>query len=30
LKNEKESLSEYSYEYVTALFMNLSMRQMGK
>lgn len=26
LENEKESLSEYSYEYATALFMNLSMR----
>jgi hypothetical protein len=30
LKNEKDSLSEYSYEYATALFMNLSMRQKGK
>ena len=27
---EKNSLSEYSYEYATALFMNLSMRQKGK
>ena len=26
LRNEKDSLSEYSYEYATALFMNLSMR----
>lgn len=30
LENEKESLSEYSYEYATALFMNLSMRDQGK
>lgn len=27
---EKETLSEYSYEYATALFMNLSMRYSGK
>lgn len=26
LKDEKDTLSEYSYEYATALFMNLSMR----
>ena len=30
LKKEKESLSEYSYEYATALFMNLSLRSLGK
>lgn len=30
LKTEKESLSEYSYEYATALFMNLSLRTLGK
>lgn len=30
LKNEKDSLSEYSYEYATALFMNLSLRTEGK
>ncbi len=30
LKNEKEQLSEYSYEYATALFMNLSLRTEGK
>ncbi len=23
-------MSEYSYEYATALFMNLSLRSMGK
>lgn len=27
LKNEKDTLSEYSIEYATALFMNLSMRK---
>lgn len=27
LEVEKETLSEYSYEYATALFMNLSMRE---
>lgn len=26
LEDEKDSLSEYSYEYATALLMNLSMR----
>jgi len=26
LEEEKDILSEYSYEYATALFMNLSMR----
>ncbi|KRX04691.1 Armadillo-type fold [Pseudocohnilembus persalinus] len=30
LKNEKDSLSEYSQEYATALFMNLSLRSLGK
>lgn len=30
LKSEKDTLSEYSYEYATALFMNLSMRDQGK
>jgi len=30
LKNEKDILSEYSYEYATALFMNLSLRSLGK
>lgn len=30
LKNEKETLSEYSYEYSTALLMNLSLRSAGK
>ena len=30
LKNEKDSLGEYSYEYATALFMNLSLRSLGK
>ena len=30
LKNEKDTLSEYSYEYATALFMNLSLRSLGK
>ena len=37
LKNEKDtlilinySLSEYSYEYSTALLMNLSLRSAGK
>lgn len=30
LKNEKDSLGEYSYEYATALFMNLSLRTIGK
>ena len=30
LKKEKHTLSEYSYEYATALFMNLSLRTAGK
>lgn len=30
LKHEKDVLGEYSYEYATALFMNLSLRSMGK
>ena len=30
LKNEKNTLSEYSFEYITALFMNLSLRSLGK
>lgn len=30
LKTEKYTLSEYSYEYATALFMNLSLRTAGK
>jgi hypothetical protein len=30
LKNEHETLSEYTYEYATALFMNLSLRSLGK
>ena len=30
LKTEKDNLSEYSYEYATALFMNLSLRTEGK
>jgi len=30
LKVEKDTLSEYSYEYATALFMNLSLRTEGK
>ena len=30
LKNEKDTLTEYSYEYATALFMNLSLRTEGK
>lgn len=30
LKNEKDTLGEYSYEYATALFMNLSLRSIGK
>lgn len=30
LKNEKDTLGEYSYEYATALFMNLSLRSLGK
>jgi len=27
---EKDELSEYSYEYATALFMNLSLRSLGR
>ncbi|EGR29565.1 hypothetical protein IMG5_153370 [Ichthyophthirius multifiliis] len=30
LKYDKNLLSEYSYEYATALFMNLSLRTLGK
>jgi hypothetical protein len=30
LRHEKDTLSEYSYEYATALFMNLSLRGAGK
>lgn len=30
LKNEVESLSDYSIEYATALLMNLSLRSAGK
>lgn len=30
LKREKESLSDYCYEYITALLMNLSLRASGK
>lgn len=30
LKNEKDTLSEYTYEYSTALLMNLSLRSAGK
>ena len=30
LKREKDTLGEYSYEYATALFMNLSLRSLGK
>ena len=30
LKNEKETLSEYCYEYLTAMLMNLSLRSSGK
>lgn len=30
LKEEKDTLTEYSYEYATALFMNLSLRSSGK
>lgn len=30
LKDEKDTLTEYSYEYATALFMNLSLRSSGK
>jgi len=30
LKNEKNSLGEYFYEYATALLMNLSLRSSGK
>ena len=30
LKDEKDQLSDYSNEYATALFMNLSLRTEGK
>ena len=30
LDREKDMLCEYSYEYITALFMNLSLRTTGK
>lgn len=30
LRNEAESLSDYSIEYATALLMNLSLRAAGK
>ena len=30
LKHEKSSLSQFSYEYMTALLMNLSLREKGK
>ena len=30
LRNEGESLSDYSIEYATALLMNLSLRSAGK
>jgi len=30
MKNEKDIMSEYSLEYATALFMNLSLRTKGK
>jgi hypothetical protein len=30
LKNEGDSLSDYSIEYATALLMNLSLRPAGK
>ncbi|EAR85677.1 hypothetical protein TTHERM_00420850 (macronuclear) [Tetrahymena thermophila SB210] len=30
LREEKDQLSEYSYEYATALFMNLSLRSLGR
>ena len=30
LKNEGDSLSDYSIEYATALLMNLSLRGAGK
>ena len=30
LKNERNSLGEYFYEYATALLMNLSLRTLGK
>lgn len=30
LKNEKLNLSEYTYEYITALIMNLSLSSRGK
>jgi len=30
MKSEKNIISEYSLEYATALFMNLSLRTEGK
>lgn len=30
LRNEMNSLSDYSIEYATALLMNLSLRETGK
>lgn len=30
LRNEGESLTDYSIEYATALLMNLSLRKEGK
>jgi hypothetical protein len=30
LRNEQETLSDYSIEYATALLMNLSLRAAGK
>jgi hypothetical protein len=30
LKNEKDNLSEYSMQYLTALLMNLSLRKVGR
>lgn len=30
LKNEQNNLSEYTYEYITALIMNLSLSSRGK
>lgn len=30
LKREKNTLSEYCYEYITAMLMNLSLRSSGK
>lgn len=30
LDKHRDTLSEYSFEYATALFMNLSLRSLGK